>query len=173
MSMFDQFYEAFRRAETGSVPNPWIRTMYRKAPGGSTAYGPVQITKDLVDRSEKKGIFKGTPVENFVDEFQKQGGMFNYHGNEKGRIPDFDPKYDYGGSGHLTTKEDKENYRKMADILIKDHWDQVKNSKRPIEDLIKLWRWGPKSLNPKSKDYKTIKDDERYFIEFISPWGTP
>lgn len=173
MGMFDKFYDSFAKAETGSITDPWIRTMYRKAPGGSTAYGPVQITKGLVDRSEAKGLFKGTSIENFVDEFQKQGDSFNYHGNEKGRISDFNSDYDYGGPGNLTTPQDKANYRKMADILIQDHWRQVKDTDRPIENLIKLWRWGPQSLKPKSSKYKTVKDDERYFREFIKPYENP
>jgi hypothetical protein len=173
MGMFDKFYDSFEKAETGSISDPWIRTMYRKAPGGSTAYGPVQITKGLVDRSEDAGLFKGTSVEKWVDKFQKQGDDFNYHGNEKGRIADFNANFDYGGSGSLTTPKDKANYRKMADLLIKDHWRQVKDTDRPIENLIKLWRWGPKSLDPKSKKYRTVQDDERYFREFIKPYENP
>ena len=39
-------YEALRHAETGSFRNPWIRTTGRP-PEGSTAFGPVQITKKL------------------------------------------------------------------------------------------------------------------------------
>jgi hypothetical protein len=39
-------YEAIAEAETGGEPNAWIRTRYAPAQG-STAYGPVQLTKSL------------------------------------------------------------------------------------------------------------------------------
>ncbi len=172
MGMFDQFYSSFENAETGGINDPWIRTLDNRPPG-SSAYGPVQITKGLVDSSESIGLFQGTSVQNFVDEYQKQGATFLYHGNEKGNIPDYDPTYDYGGAGHLTTPQDKSDYRAMADILIKDHWEQVKDTDRPIENLIKLWRWGPDALDIKHKDYKTVQDDKRYFREFIDPYENP
>ena len=174
MGMFDKFYDSFKKAETEGLNDPWIMTMVRNAPGGSTAYGPVQITKGLVDGSEAKGLFKGTSVEAWVDMFQAQGDKFNYHGNEEGNLTDFDSTYDYGGSGHLTTDADKANYRKMADILIRDHWEQVKDTDRPVENLIKLWRWGPDSYkDPAHPDYKTVDNDKRYFRQFIKPYENP
>ena len=40
----EDIYNAYKFAETGSFSNPWIRTVAENTPGGSTAFGPVQIT---------------------------------------------------------------------------------------------------------------------------------
>jgi hypothetical protein len=162
MGMFDRFYDAFQNAETGKIKDPWIRTKVNIAPG-SSAYGPVQITRGLVDKSEAQGLFKGTSIESWVDDFQKQGDMFLYHGNMKGKIPDYDPNYDYGGSGHLNTDKDKANYKIMSDLLLKDAWKGVKNTKNPVENLIKVWKYGIKVAPTHTMD---DKDTKPYFQRF-------
>ena len=45
----DDIYNAYQFAETGSFDDPWIRTTDRDVEGGSTAYGPVQITLGLLN----------------------------------------------------------------------------------------------------------------------------
>ena len=44
----ENLYKAFSGAETEAFDNPWIRTTFREAEGGSTAFGPVQLTGNLV-----------------------------------------------------------------------------------------------------------------------------
>ena len=64
----DDIYKAFAWAETGSggFSSPWIRTKYRKAEGGSDAYGPVQMLSSLV-KGSKRQVYKesGKPMIDF------------------------------------------------------------------------------------------------------------
>ena len=55
----DDIYNAFKFAETGSFDNPWIRTVAEDTPGGSTAFGPVQITGGLLDNFYNNGGVSG------------------------------------------------------------------------------------------------------------------
>jgi len=141
-------YEALANAETGRMGKKFIRT--KKAPkGGSSAYGPTQITKGLVDSSKAQGLFEGTGVENYVDRFQEQGAKFLKYGREPNKAG-YEEKYDYGGEGDLTSPEDRKSYKQMSDILIRDAWEQAvkDNPSDPVDTFIRYWRYG-KGESPK------------------------
>ena len=78
----EDIYDAYKFAETGSFDDEWIRTTDSDADGGSTAYGPVQLTLGLLEnyRDNKPQIY--SQHSNVGDKLIKQGNLFNYYGNE-------------------------------------------------------------------------------------------
>lgn len=90
----DQLYNGIAHAETGSFENPWVRTTSRP-PGGSTAYGPVQLThgtvKDFVTRYPS---LRKTHNQYWNTVFDPQGQRFKRYGNEPHR-EGYDARYDY------------------------------------------------------------------------------
>ena len=127
-------YRAIEQAETGSQSNPWIRTKYQPA-GGSTAYGPVQITKGLIETAiSNHGSFY-SKHKKYIDKFLKQGENFAKYGG-KDMVKGFE-RYDYGGEGDLTSSKDKSDYTKMAYDLIKIIFE---DSKGDLLKFIEDWR---------------------------------
>ena len=105
MDNTDKLYNAFKNAETRGLEGDaaFIRTNANLAEGGSTAYGPVQITGTLVRDMLDKGVIP-YDLKDYSNRFLDQSDLFLKHGNEK-QMKGYDPKYDYGGSGHLTTEQ--------------------------------------------------------------------
>lgn len=110
--------------ETGIYDDPWIRTLYRDTPGGSTAYGPLQITgstlddltdKRLTDRGQAKLSNK---EKNLIKKLKEQAELFRKHGNEQD-MEGYDPRYDYGGSGDPLTSEEKDTYWDLGERLFR------------------------------------------------------
>lgn len=115
-----QLYKALAAAEhRNSKGSRWIRTRHWPGPKGSTAYGPVQITRtlmeDLYDRYP--GSFKGqVPA---VKQFINQGKLFARYGREPNRAG-YDPIYDYGGAGTMgSTAAGRRAYRGLANTAIR------------------------------------------------------
>lgn len=145
-------YYALVGSETGGEDDPYIRTKYRDAPGGSSAFGPAQTTVKLLKGYKKKhsGIFdKDEKV--FLDRMIRQGNKFLKHGNMKGKMKNYDERFDYGGKGDLIESEvDKEMYDRVVMKMVKQH---LKDADGDMEEAARTWRWGP---NHKGKV------DERY-----------
>lgn len=90
-------------------PTLYVRTGGADKRGGgkpSSAYGPFQFTKSTIqDLSQRHpDIFSGS--EKYVSSFIKQGRKMLANPN--------DPKYGYGGSGDLATKEQHQQYMDMS-----------------------------------------------------------
>lgn len=159
----ENLYKAFSGAETEAFDNPWIRTTFREAEGGSTAFGPVQLTGNLV----KNYLLNKPEViqdKDFANKYLMNARKFAEHGNNKGKIPHFNPDYDYGGQGGLTTEADYEGYSKLSKAIMSDLWAKAKTTDKPLENMIKYWRWGEGS--DKSRD-----DDPEYFKRFFKHLG--
>ena len=138
---------AVAKVETGGEKDPFIRTRFIPK-GGSTAYGPLQITVSLAKGFNKnKAKTKNfTPEEkDYLQRFIQQGAQFNKFGNEPDK-EGFDPKYDYGGGGDLTSDEDKKLYWSVARKMFNE---ELKGSTDP-DDIAKIWHGG--------KDEKKISD---------------
>jgi hypothetical protein len=161
----DEFWDAFQEAETGSVKDPWIRTTANKTKGGSSAYGPVQLTRGLVEKyaKNKPKILEDAGLSDFAMKFMDQGDEFLTHGNNEGKIDFYNKRYDYGGKGHLYGAQDQQDYAKLTKTIMGDLWETSKKTKDPVENLIKYWRWGQKDAPSKSRN-----SDPRYFKEFYS-----
>ena len=135
----DKLYDALSSAEFRGTTPDFIRTKAKATPGGSTAYGPVQITRTLL--SEKKGKLNLTAKEdNYVDRFLEQGKKFAEFGNEPNKSG-YDTKYDYGGVGDLTSQKDQKLYKSVAKKLIKLLWDE---KGQDMEKFIGRWRGVPR-----------------------------
>ena len=172
----DYLYRALANAETGGEGKKFIRTKDSKD-GGSSAYGPVQITKNLVSLEKNAGLFKGTDVENYVNRYLEQARKFLKYGKEP-NLKGYDPRYDYGGEGDLTSDKDKEDYRKMADILIDKHWEQaVEQSKKPngidaVDYFVREWKYGmPKMGNYSLSDKRTKSYFDRFKKGMMLPYN--
>jgi len=177
MSQVDRLYEAFENAETGHLKgdDKFRRTEANLTEGGSSAYGPTQITGTLVRDMLDQGVIPDH-LKDYANRFLDQSDLFLKYGNEKG-LKGYDPKYDYGGSGHLTSPEDQENYKDLSKVLIAHHWNNAQETssnynerkpmgfaaaaagKDPINTIIRDWRFGPNSK-------KGRVNDSRYWRRF-------
>ena len=186
-TLFDTFniediYDAYQFAETGSYDNPWIRTTDRGQEGGSTAYGPVQITKGLLEnyRDNESAIYN--QHSNVGDKLINQANLFNYYGNESHDIP-VHPKhdswmykgimglqdmlggegihesYDYGGQGTRMNSGLQSEYKDFAQAMMMDMWNKNKNKENPVQNFIESWRG------------ETIDEDPDYYKRFNTYLG--
>ena len=138
-----KLFRAIQKAETGSISNPWIRTRYQPK-GGSTAFGPVQITKSLITTAIQNHSDFYKRHKDFIDKYIKQGDLFAKYGAED-MVPGYE-RYDYGREGDLTSPEDKREYMKMAydlmNIILKEsHYD--------LQTFIKNWRGVKRQADPR------------------------
>lgn len=136
-------YDAISQAETGSFQDPWIRTTANKTPGGSSAYGPVQITGTKAYDYANRNLLSPEMTEFVMSRYGPLTDKFLEYGNEP-KKKGYDKKWDYGGSGDFTD-EDKTNYLKLADEMLA--YDYINNSQDP-DAFIRAWRG--------------TSDDERY-----------
>jgi hypothetical protein len=147
----DRLFDAFAEAETGGIADPFIRTKVDDAVGGSTAYGPVQITTGLMKgyKDNHSDLFTEDEL-TYIDSFLEQGALFNKFGNEPDK-EGYDKKFDYGGSGTLTSESDKELYNSVARKMLKQHHE---DSKQDLDKTIKNWRFGSSSSKGRTDDSK-------------------
>lgn len=135
--MADKEYKALQKAETGGEKNPWIRTKVQP-PGGSTAYGPVQITMgkaiDYVNRADQTGMSPES-VKFFNDVMRPMYESFKKYGKEPNK-PGYKPEYDYGGTGFFK-EEHKVSYEKFANEMIRYDLNKVGGNQ---EAFLKVWR---------------------------------
>jgi hypothetical protein len=151
-----EIYDRLRHAETGNEPDSWIRTKH-KAPGGSSAFGEVQITQGLI-----KGVLSN-PKEYNLDEddmntlqqiSKQQDLMLKYGG--KDMVKGFE-RYDYGKRGDFSD-EDIPKYRKAVGKVMLGLYNKHIDKGNSKDDFWKVWRFG-------EKDAKT-KDDPSYYKKY-------
>lgn len=157
-------YRAFSGAETEAFNDPWIRTTFRDAKGGSTAYGPVQLTGSLV---KNYLLNKPEVVQNkeFANRYLQQSREFSKHGNNIGKIPYFNPTYDYGGSGNMNNPHDQAGYGILSKEIMGDLWQNAKKKDNPLDTMIGYWRWGEGSKNTRADDPEYFKRFYKHLIE--------
>jgi len=151
---WDSIYKGINSAEfRGIKPGKDGRAHFIRTKGvdpndkksvGSTAYGPVQLTgKTLNDlRKRHPELFKGVN-QNYLDKFSQQAKDFAKHGRNKGKISDYDPKFDYGSAGSLSGPEFDKDYKDMSIAAFKaKHADLVKkgNTNPSATDIATAWR---------------------------------
>ena len=180
----DDAYTAISKAETGSFSDPYIRTVVKGS--GSTAFGPTQITKGLIDTAldEKNSLHKRIKASDpdgnlmaYLKRMQKQADLFLLHGGGskesgvdekqkaayeakygKGSAEQvYDAKYDYGGSGDLSAET--ENYEKVAKLMMQHILDKEGMTG---ENFVGEWRWGSKDAQSKKRS-----DAKDYFSKVI------
>ena len=150
----DQLYRALSAAETGSFKNPWIRTVARNTPKGSTAYGPGQLTNTLAADYANRypHIFDKQELE-YLRRYQEQAKKFNYHGRRKlptglePAVKGYDARYDYGGAGDLgTNPADQKAYQAVTQKIIQQIYQD--KAKGDVNSFVKAWRGRPEQQDP-------------------------
>lgn len=150
MTTVQDLYDMIAKAETGGETNPFIRTRVAP-PEGSSAYGPAQITKTLAEDFLKRNPDLFSKEEKtYLKRFIAQGVKFLRYGKEPNK-KGYEPRFDYGGEGELTSEEDKELYNKVARKMIS--YTYTKNNE-DIEATLREWRFGAskKTLNKAEKE---------------------
>ena len=165
----DTLYKRFANAETkGFEDNPFIRTVAKNTQGGSTAFGPVQITLGLL-RGVKSNMnkYNFTPDEKrALEVFLEQGKLFSKHGNEKGKEW-YDPDFDYGGMGFFSktnkvyNKEQKETLKIRYKSITSKVMSEMKSRLKDADKVITEWRFGPSHTVEQAK-----KKDSKYFDRY-------
>lgn len=158
VDVIEEAYQNFKRAEVGDLEG-FIRTNHAPEQG-SSAYGPVQMTRDLVaDMVNNNHIKVPDDLKDYTKRFIQQGNNFLKYGKEPNK-PGYDKKYEYGEAGDLTSAQDKKDYKRLAKLIIKYHYDLVDGD---TDKLINAWRFG---RFDKSQDAK--RDDERYYNTYTN-----
>ena len=148
-----EMFGRIQQAETGGIDDPFIRTRFAP-PEGSSAYGPVQITKGLAEGFKRNhpDLFDAEEMA-YIDRFIEPGKKFLKYGNKTDLPPEL-KKYDYGGEGDLTSPQDREMYQRVATKMINFYWEKFGGD---AERVGNAWRYGEAST-------KTMRnDDSRYF----------
>ena len=159
-------YEALTVPETGAFEDPFIRTEFIPEEG-STAYGPVQITKGLMEDPRYSDI--DDPYESIARQrLINQGEKFARFGNrdwerllESGEITQKEADeaaalYEYGKSGdYVRDDRDKEDYKRYAVSIInrklKDLEKEGFKDKEKLEKFLK--EWNPKASKKYIKEF--------------------
>ena len=159
LSELDKYYDAISSAEFRGTTPSFIRTKH-SGKKGSTAYGPLQITKSMMG-TESKSIYLTKEEQDYVDRFIEQGAKFLKYGKEPGK-KGYDPRYDYGGSGDLDSLEDQDLYMRVGKKLLNYYIDKYGDPKTVLD----RWRYGPNE-----KVLTARKDDPDYWEEFKKVMG--
>jgi len=141
-------HKALAKRESGGEKDPFFRHHAPKKVS-STAYATTGITatqaRDFQSRRPEVFGTKGDMPE-YLDRYVEQGEKFKHHGRNKGKVPDYDPKYDYGGKGDMgNTPDDREKYRQMSMYMIRDMYNR---SGKDINKFLQAWRGLPESEAP-------------------------
>jgi len=145
-----------QRAETGSEKDPFIRTRHRPK-GGSTAFGPGQITGQTLRDFNARHPQEFSNVKGYMNTLIDQSKEFAKYGAEP-KKSGYEARFDYGGSGNPEAKDtDKYNIvqRGVLRGMAKDIFGEIpsKLSKEQREKLVTRYRGASRT------------EDSRYFRE--------
>lgn len=151
MADVNTLYNGIANAETGSFDNPWIRTT--SAPkAGSTAFGPVQITKTKVEDYVNRGLVSPQSAQFYTQVLAPMYDKFNQYGRAP-KKSGYDPAYDYGGHGNFNSEAYGSLYQQLAkEMMAAD----LKTAGGDVNKAIMLWRGKPQ--NADQRYYKAVQD---------------
>jgi hypothetical protein len=140
--------------------SPWIRTEYSGGLG-SSAYGPLQLTKDLAKGYlNNDAIYWDKDERIYLIKFIEQGELFLKWGGTNMPADKKDPltgedvsRYDYGGSGDLTSAEDKKMYRQVAEKMLGEIYMRRDGK---IDKVWREWRFGAGDMRQEDEDYADV-----------------
>lgn len=181
-NVMDDIYSKVSLAETRGLRDKeeggqwWRRTLEPETPTGSSAFGPVQITRDLFADFKERASQFGMPKEvmDSLEFFIMQGDKFLEYGNEPNK-EGYDPAFDYSvkgdnyGRGYFSGTEEanailekyggaeklKKDYSTIAKTAMKYFLDQYGGD---MERFVERWRGKTRKENPKY--YETIIGNE-------------
>jgi hypothetical protein len=133
-------------------PRLMIRT---KAGGGtSSAYGPYQLTRNLVKGLVKNHPEKFAPIKDFANEFIDQGSSFL-------RAKTNHPQFGLGQEGTLNGEEHHNFHMQLGDLAIqglaKENKINYKDgmSEKEVNKMIRVWRGVDETKDPEY--YKIVR----------------
>jgi hypothetical protein len=133
-------------------PRLMIRT---KAGGGtSSAYGPYQLTRNLVKGLVKNHPEKFAPIKDFANEFIDQGSSFL-------RAKTNHPQFGLGQEGALSGEEHHNSHMQLGDLAIqglaKENKINYKDgmSEKEVNRMIRVWRGVDETKDPEY--YKIVR----------------
>lgn len=136
MIYIDKLYKAIKDAETGGEDNPYIRTKVKDTPGGSTAFGPVQITGRLAEGAYRNGYLKESNLF-YAREMRPRYILMVHNGNSEGMVSDYNARYDYGGDCEFDGDKYGECYAVMAKEIMIGVAVEAHND---VDKFIEKWR---------------------------------
>ena len=128
-------YEALANAETGGEANPWIRTKVIPK-GGSSAFGPVQLTHGLISDALKRKLLSDKSIKFSNEVMLPMQEQFLKYGSRPNLTPE-QLVYDYGGTGNFDSNY-ADAYKQLSNELIKLKVGD--NNLEPVE-IMKRWSW--------------------------------
>ena len=145
------------RAKKIRANSGFIRTRYAPALG-SSAYGPLQITKTLMVLAKPRLIESLSEEEaDYVNRFIEQADKFLKYGREPDK-EGYHERYDYGGQGDLTSTKYRELYRSVGKKLIELVYN---DAGKDLDKFIQQWRF--ESGTEKRVDV----DDPKYYKAYM------
>ena len=136
-------YNRIARAETGNEADPWIRNKVWGS--GSSAFGEVQLTRDLARGAMRDPETYGLTALQFLVGMQDK--MLQYGGRDM--IPGME-RYDYGGKGDFTD-ELIPSYRQAAAKIMGGLYDKHVRMGGNADNFWRVWRYGEKGAKDPSK----------------------
>ncbi|MDG0490086.1 hypothetical protein [Klebsiella variicola] len=124
-------YHALSDAETGSEVDPYVRTHAAEGNTASSAYGPAQITRDLMKD------FVSKHSDTLTDEQKDYAKRFIKQGDRMLKADKNDPVYGYGAPGVLNSPEDRQMYDVVAQKILKSI---VENNGNSFNKTVRAWR---------------------------------
>ncbi len=154
----DKIYAALQNAETGSQENPFIRTVAKKTPGGSTAFGPVQITGNLAENANNAGYLSNDSKKFYESVLKPKYELMKKNGNNQGKTKDYNPRYDYGGDAEFDPSQHAQAYEQFAKEVIQGVGNEAKGDENSF-----IQKWRGKSPQQDPDYYKRYEDGKRTF----------
>ncbi|EBT2241089.1 hypothetical protein CJH86_05420 [Salmonella enterica] len=127
----NSLYGALREAETGGESDPYIRTKAAEGGKPSSAFGPLQITRDLMKD------FYANESKNLSESERDYVKRFIAQGDQMLKAKADDPKYGYGKAGDLGSPADRKMYDIVGPKILKMLVDRNGNS---LNKTVKSWR---------------------------------
>lgn len=156
----DVAYEALSNAETQAyAKQPFIRTKAKDTPGGSTAFGPVQITQTLADDALKSGFLSKDSENFYLNILKPRYEQMVKNGNNKDKMEGYNPAYDYGGNAEFNPKMYGQDYQMFAKDVISG---VIKRAKGNEMDFLRRWRG--QSMNQDPKYFERYNQGKQNFM---------
>jgi hypothetical protein len=161
-----RIHKALAKRESGGEADPFFR---HNAPKdvSSTAYAETGITATQAREFQRRKLFGDPnspsmpwkyPMRDYLNRYVEQGEKFKHHGRNKGKVADYDPKYDYGGKGDMgNTPDDRAKYRQMSMYMIRDMYNRAGGD---INKFLQAWRGVPESEAPEY--YRSVRKSLGY-----------
>lgn len=146
-----KLYNAITKVENNGRNHHFQRTNIKptwngkKWVGGSTAYGPAQITgtlmRDQLARYPNEQYVKDNV--GYINRFVQQSDNFNKYGMTP-KAAGYHKRYDYGGAGDLTSPEDMHTYHKVGlgivNRMYNDNYKKSSDVNKARNNTINQWR---------------------------------